>query len=63
MCSLTFEQTLEEMEFVFVNDCTPDSSMVILREIIKEYPNRARQNKNSGSTIRIRVQQLREIQD
>ena len=38
-----FEQTLEEMEFIFVNDCTPDSSMVILREIIKEYPNRARQ--------------------
>lgn len=50
-----FEQTLEEMEFIFVNDCTPDSSMVILREIIKEYPNRARQvrivehDQNKGS--------------
>ncbi|MCS2593772.1 glycosyltransferase family 2 protein [Bacteroides thetaiotaomicron] len=51
-----FEQTLEEMEFVFVNDCTPDSSMVILRgDNKKEYPNRARQirivehDQNKGS--------------
>lgn len=50
-----FEQTLEEMEFVFVNDCTPDSSIAILRRIIQEYPKRARQvrivehNQNKGS--------------
>lgn len=36
-----FEQTLKEIEFVFVNDCTPDRSMNILQELISKYPNRA----------------------
>lgn len=34
------EQTMDEIEFVFVNDCSPDSSMDILNKIIKEYPKR-----------------------
>ncbi len=38
-----FKQTLDDMEFIFVNDCTPDRSIEILNEIIKEYPNRRRQ--------------------
>lgn len=32
-----FEQTLDEMEFIFVDDCTPDKSIEILRSIIEEY--------------------------
>lgn len=32
-----FEQTLDEMEFIFVDDCTPDKSMEILRSVIEEY--------------------------
>lgn len=35
-----FEQTLEDIEFIFVNDCTPDQSMQILREVLTEYPAR-----------------------
>lgn len=35
-----FGQTLSDVEFVFVNDCTQDSSMSILERIIKEYPDR-----------------------
>jgi glycosyltransferase involved in cell wall biosynthesis len=35
-----FEQTLNEIEYIFVNDCTPDDSINVLNEIIKEYPNR-----------------------
>lgn len=35
-----FCQTLPEIEFIFVNDCTLDSSMSILKRIIDEYPNR-----------------------
>lgn len=40
-----FEQTLEEMEYVFVNDCTPDASMDILKNILKDYPQREDQVK------------------
>lgn len=35
-----FEQTLEDMEFIFVNDCTKDNSIDILLKVIDEYPNR-----------------------
>lgn len=37
-----FEQTLEDIEYVFVNDCTPDSSMTVLESVIEKYPNRKR---------------------
>ena len=33
-----FEQTLDDIEYVFVNDCTPDDSMYILNTVIEEYP-------------------------
>jgi len=35
-----FDQTLDEIEYVFVNDSTPDSCINILNIIIKEYPRR-----------------------
>lgn len=35
-----FEQTLDDIEYIFVNDCTPDNSMQILKNIIEEYPHR-----------------------
>lgn len=38
-----FEQTHRDMEYVFVNDCTPDRSISILRSVIERYPDRARQ--------------------
>lgn len=33
-------QTLTEVEFVFVDDCTPDNSIDILQDVISRYPSR-----------------------
>lgn len=33
-----FEQTYENIEYIFVNDCTKDNSMKLLYEVIKRYP-------------------------
>lgn len=33
-----FEQTLLDIEYIFVNDCTPDNSMNILYKLLEEYP-------------------------
>ena len=35
-----FGQTLEDMEFIFVDDCTPDRSMEIVKEVLEEFPER-----------------------
>lgn len=43
-CALClFEQTYEDIEFVFVDDCSPDKSIAILHNTIKEFPQRAGQ--------------------
>ena len=33
-----FEQTFPDLEFVFVDDCSPDESMKILQRVIADYP-------------------------
>lgn len=38
-----FEQTLEDMEFIFVDDASPDDSIRILEETISYYPQRISQ--------------------
>lgn len=38
-CAISlFEQTYDNCEFIFVNDCTKDQSMEILNEVIHRYP-------------------------
>lgn len=37
------EQTYDNIEYIFVNDCTKDNSINILREVIKRYPQRKSQ--------------------
>ena len=37
------EQTLNDIEYIFVNDSTPDHSMEILEKVISEYPQRQKQ--------------------
>ena len=40
-----FEQTYENLEIIFVNDCTPDASIDVLRRVLKEYPSRISQTR------------------
>lgn len=45
-CAISlFSQTYENIEYIFVNDCTPDNSVEILRKIIINYPERVSQVK------------------
>ena len=52
-----FEQTYENIEYIFVDDCSPDNSVSILESIIIKYPQRAknvcilRHDKNKGLGI------------
>lgn len=40
-----FNQTLDDIEYIFINDCTPDRSIEVLREVLLSYPNRKGQCK------------------
>lgn len=52
-----FGQTLDDIEYLFINDCTPDNSIEILKSVLNEYPNRKSQvfihqmEKNSGQAV------------
>ena len=35
-----FSQTLEDIEFIFVDDCSPDRSVEIVKEVLADYPGR-----------------------
>lgn len=38
-----FEQTLDDIEYLFIDDCTPDKSIEILKNVLEEYPHRKNQ--------------------
>ena len=40
-----FEQTYQNLEFIFVDDATPDSSIDVLQQVITKYPERRDNNK------------------
>ncbi|MDA3055540.1 MULTISPECIES: glycosyltransferase family 2 protein [unclassified Campylobacter] len=57
-CATTlFEQDFDSIEYIFVNDCSPDNSMQVLQSIIEKYPNRKdnikiiNNTQNSGSSL------------
>ncbi len=40
-----FEQTFHDLEYIFVDDASPDNSIEILKNVLKEYPKRINQVK------------------
>ena len=38
-----FEQTYDDLEYIFVDDCTPDHSIEVLRSVMERYPKRQQQ--------------------
>lgn len=49
-----FEQTLDDIEYLFIDDCTPDRSIELLQQVLEDYPQRKpqvvihRMDQNSG---------------
>ena len=43
--SSLLEQTLDDVEFIFVDDASPDGSMNLLKECVSRYPKREGQIK------------------
>lgn len=42
-CRSLFELTLTDLEFIFVDDCSPDNSSEIVKSVVLDYPNRISQ--------------------
>ena len=38
-----FSQTYRDLEFIFVDDCSPDDSILVLKKVLEEFPERANQ--------------------
>ena len=53
-----FSQTYRELEYIFVDDCSPDASVAVLQDVLKRYPERKpqvhiihnKENRGSGAT-------------
>lgn len=56
-----FEQTLDDIEFIFVNDCTKDNSIKILERVIEDYPQRQDQIKIINMPLNSGQAKVREI--
>ena len=42
---MLFSQTLQDVEFIFVDDATPDNSIALLEKVIEEFPDRKAQTR------------------
>ena len=54
-CAISlFEQTLDDIEYLFIDDCSPDNSVDMLQAVLNKYPQRCdytriiRMSVNSG---------------
>ena len=58
-CSL-FAQTLDNLEYIFVDDCSPDNSIMVVRTILEKYPHRIHQVKFIEHKVNLGVSKARE---
>lgn len=60
-CAISlFEQTFEDIEYVFVDDCTPDRSIELLEAVLERYPNRKKQVRIIRHQINLGLAQSRQ---
>lgn len=55
-----FGQTLDDLEYIFVNDCSPDKSIEILENVLKDFPYRKDQIKIINNEVNLGVSVARE---
>lgn len=56
-----FEQTLGNLEIIFVDDCSPDNSIEILEKILNDYPLRKTQTKILQNSINLGLPATRKV--
>ncbi|WP_455671778.1 glycosyltransferase family 2 protein [Phocaeicola sp.] len=56
-----FSQTYENIEYVFVDDCSTDNSIVKLEEVIQRYPQRKNQIKLISNPENVGIAKVRDI--
>lgn len=59
--SLMEQTMIKDIEFIFINDCSPDNSIQILKNVIKEYPNRKNQIKIIENEHNLGVSEVRKL--
>lgn len=59
-CHSLFAQTLESIEYIFVDDCSPDNSIEVVKSILKEYPLRIPQVKILKHETNLGISKTRE---
>lgn len=58
-CNSLFNQTLNELELIFVDDCTPDDSINIINNELEKFPSRKTQVKIINHKINLGVTEAR----
>ena len=58
-CRSLFGQTLDDIEYVFVDDCSPDRSIDVLLKILNEFPDRIKDVKILRNKVNMGVSQTR----
>lgn len=59
-CRSLFEQTLKEIEYIFVDDYSPDNSITLINQVLEEYPWRKEQVRFIRHSVNMGVAQSRE---